>query len=100
MRLLEARKLFFELRSASRIEVCEEHVIGDHPERGYSIEEVVNLVSSSGKFENTNNEQYLGRRFYWRTKDVLGKKVRLVIEFEEDENGQLILVISAGERVD
>lgn len=99
MRLSEAKKLFFRLRKANRIDVVEEHVVDDHPEREYTVDEVVWLVKSSGKFEDTTDPNFLGERFYWRTKDYQSKFVRLVIEFEEDEQGQLILVVSAGERI-
>jgi hypothetical protein len=96
--LTDARRLFFELRAKNRIDVCEDHVIGDHPERGYSLDEVVRLVKTSGIFQDTTERTFLGERFYWRTKDIDGYDVRLVVEFENDETGQLILVISAGER--
>ena len=98
MNLTEARRLFFDLRKENRIDVCEDHVINDHPEREYSVDEVINLIKGSGVFQDTTASQYKGERFYWRTKDILDNSIRLVIEFEEDEAGQLILVVSAGER--
>jgi hypothetical protein len=97
--LREAKKLFFDLRELRRVDVCEEHVIVDHKERGYSLEEVVNLIlARSGRFEDTTDPQFQGLRFYWRTKDSDNKSVRLVVEFDCDKDGQLILVVSAGER--
>ena len=93
------QKLFFELRKLNRIDVCEEHIVGDHPERGYSFGEVLGLVKGQGVLQDTKDLQYRGERFYWRTNDIVGKRVRLVIQFERDEDGELILVISAGERV-
>lgn len=74
MKLKEAKALFFELRNRDRIEVCEDHVIDDHSERGYSIDEVKNLVkNSTGRFQDTNEPNSKGERFYWRTKDLAGK---------------------------
>ena len=99
MNLADAKRLFFELRALNRIDVCEEHVIEDHPERGYSFDEVVGLVKASGTFQDTTDRTFLGERFYWRTKDIDGNDVRLVVEFERDDVGQFILVISAGERI-
>ena len=84
MKLTDAKTLFFDLRNRNRIEVCIDHIIGDHPERGYSFDEVVNLIKSAGYLQDTHDRKYLGVRFYWRTKDVLEHKVRLVIEFESD----------------
>ena len=98
MKLTKAKKLFFKLRKAERINVCEEHVIDDHPEREYTFDEVINLVKAPGRFEDTTDLLHSGSRFYWRTKDIFENLVRLVIEFEEDEEGKLILVVSAGER--
>ena len=99
MKLLDAKRLFFQLRKLNRIDLAENHVVNHHRERGYSVGEVLNLVKALGTFHNTNDQQFLGTRFYWRTKDIVGKKVRLVIEFENDEEGHLILVVSAGERL-
>lgn|GEM_PF-2806745 len=98
MNLKEARRLFFKLRSENRIDVCEDHVIGGHPERGYSMDEVVSLVKGSGRLQDTTERRFVGDRFYWRTKDLQENAVRLVVEFDEDNAGQVILVISAGER--
>ncbi|MCX6128124.1 MAG: hypothetical protein NTX25_03555 [Proteobacteria bacterium] len=99
MKLTDAKALFFLLRSKNRIDVAEDHVIRDHAERGYSVEEVFLLVKSkSGKFEDTTDPNFRGERFYWRTKDLSGKSLRMVIEFDKDEDGHLIIVISAGER--
>jgi hypothetical protein len=70
----------------------------EHSHRNYTYEEILNLVKSIGILQNSNSAKYLGHRFYWRTKDISNHNVRLVITFEEDEGGQLILVISAGER--
>ena len=98
MNLADAKRLFFKLRAANRIDVCEDHVIGDHPERGYSVGEVVLLVKAPGNFHDTTDPNLTGERFYWRTRDIYENDVRLVIEFEEDQSGQLILVVSAGER--
>jgi hypothetical protein len=98
VKLNDAKRLFFQLRQQNRIDVAEDHVIGDHPERGYTIDEVIGLVKTTGHMEDTTDLQWKGERFYWRTKDVLQKQVRLVIEFEEDEDGELIFVVSAGER--
>lgn len=99
MNLSEAKRTFHELRKRNRIDVCVDHVIGDHPERGYSFDEVVSLVKKAqGTFEDTNEMQYRGSRFYWRTRDIDENSVRLVIEFDEDDQGKLILVVSAGER--
>jgi hypothetical protein len=97
--LSDAKKEFFKLRKIRRIQVCEEHVIDDHPERGYTVDEVVNLVLGFGTFEDTNDPRYIGDRFYWRTKDLSENLMRLVIEFDEDEVGNLIFVVSAGERI-
>lgn len=99
MKLSEAKRLFFELRKQNRIDVCEEHVIGDHPERGYTVDEVIQLAKAPGQLQDTNDSQYKGERFYFRTKDLDEKFVRLVVEFEENDEGKLILVISAGERI-
>jgi len=83
----------------NRIDVCTEHVIDGHPERGYTFDEVVSLVKAArGTFEDTTDIQFRGARFYWRTQDIDEHLVRLVIEFEEDDQGNLILVVSAGER--
>ncbi len=98
MKLTEAKRLFFKLRTENRIEVCEEHVLLDHPEREWSVAEVFSLVKGPGRFQDTRDLNFIGERFYWRTKDVLGNAVRLVTQFEEDDRGQLILVISVGER--
>lgn len=98
MKLRESKKLFFDFRKQNRIDVCETHVIGEHPERAYSIDEVKSLVKEAGTLQDTTDSQHRGERFYWRTKDLAGNKVRLVVEFEKDEIGQLILVVSAGER--
>ncbi len=99
MKLSDAKKLFFELRKRNRIDVCIDHVVDDHPERGYSFDEVVSLLKNThGRFQDTTDLNLRGVRFYWRTKDILGKNLRLVIEFETDEDGKLILVVSAGER--
>ena len=98
MNLADAKRLFFKLRAANRIDVCEDHVIGDHPERGYSVGEVVLLVKAPGNFQDTTDPNLTGERFYWRTRDIYENDVRLVIEFEEDQSGQLRLVVSAGER--
>ena len=98
MKLVDAKQMFFQLRSANRIDVCENHIVEDHHERGFSVDEVVSLVKSAGIFQDTTDLRYLGERFYWRTKDLWNNDVRLVIEFEEDELGKLILVVSAGER--
>lgn len=97
MRLNEAKQLFFKLRAENRIDVCEWHVIEDHPERGYTIDEVLSLVKAAGSIRDTTDMNFLGKRFYWRTSDVEGNRVRLVVEFDKDDHGQLILVISAGE---
>ena len=99
MKLKEAKKLFFKLRAENRIDVCEEHVIDDHPERGYTTAEVLSLVKAAGSLTDTTDTNFLGKRFYWKTNDVEANRVRLVVEFDKDENGQLILVVSAGERV-
>ena len=99
MDLTNARRLFFKLRAINRIDVCEVHVVHEHPERGYSVDEVVFLIKALGTFHDTTDSNFLGERFYWRTKDVYGNSVRLVIEFEEDESGDLIFVISAGDRI-
>ena len=98
MKLSDAKRLFFGLRAENRVEVCEEHVIGAHPERAYTVDEVISLIRASGIFQDSTDPKYLGERFYWRIKDVTENDVRLVIEFDEDEDGQLILVVSAGER--
>jgi hypothetical protein len=98
LRLTDAKRLFFELRKHDRIDVVEEHVINDHPEREYTLEEVILLIKGSGNLQDTTDPNFKGERFYWRTKDLAENKVRMVIEFEEDDEGQLILVISAGER--
>ena len=99
MNLTQAKRLFFKLRKEGRVDVCEKHVISDHLERGYTIHEVINLVMTVyGHFEDTSDLRYKGERFYWRTEDVFENRVRLVIEFDEDEDGQLILVVSAGDR--
>lgn len=98
MNLIEAKRLFFNSRKLGRIEVCEDHVVGDHPERAYSVDEVVNLINSVGRLQDTTDPEYKGHRFYWRTKDLLGNSVRLVVEFDSDEHGMLIVVVSAGER--
>ncbi len=99
MNLTEAKKQFHALRKLNRIDVCTDHVIDDHPERGYTFDEVVSLVKmGQGTFEDTTDAQYRGVRFYWRTKDIDENSVRLVIEFEEDDQGKLILVVSAGGR--
>lgn len=58
----EAKRLFIKLRKANRIQIYEDHVISGHPERNYSIDEVLNLVrKASGKFEDTNDASYLGK---------------------------------------
>lgn len=98
MNLTEAKRLFFKLRAQNQIDICEEHITGDHPEREYTFDEVVSLVKAPGVLQDTNDPVFSGERFYWRTKDVLERNIRLIVEFEQDENGQLILVISAGER--
>lgn len=97
--LAEAKLLFFSLREINRIEVCEEHVLYEHSDRNYSFDEILNLVKNPfDQFQDTTDKNFRGNRFYWRTKDVNEKRVRLVIEFARDEKGQLILVVSAGER--
>ncbi len=98
MRLIDAKRLFFKLRGENRIDVSEDHVIDDYPERGYTVDEVIALVKAPGTFHDTTDPKYAGKRFYWRTKDIFENYVRLVVEFEEEDSGQLILVISAGER--
>lgn len=99
MKLTEARALFFKLRDENRIDIAEEHVIWEHAERGYSVDEIIMLIrSKSGRFADTDNMRYKGSRFYWWTNDLSGKSLRMVIEFDEDEEGQLIVVVSAGER--
>lgn len=99
MNLTDAKRVFNELRKMNRIDVCTEHVVNDHSERGYTFDEVVSLVKNvQGKLEDTTDKRFRGSRFYWRTKDLDENFVRLVIEFEEDDHGRLILVVSAGER--
>ena len=78
--------------------MCDGHVINDYPERGYTIAEVLSLVKAAGSLSDTTDTKFLGERFYWKTRDVEGHRVRLVVEFDKDENGHLILVVSAGER--
>ncbi len=99
MKLTDARKLFNELRKNGRVAIAEEHVLKEHKSRGYSVTEILSLICvKDGVLQDTTSRQYLGVRFYWRTQDLLDHDVRFVIEFEEDEEGKLILVVSAGER--
>lgn len=78
----------------------EGHIFDDYPERGHSMAEVIKLIcNKSGILEDTTINEYRGSRFYRRTEDSSNLRIRFVIEFDEDEQGKLILVISAGERI-
>ncbi len=70
MKLTDARKLFDKLRENGRVTIAEEHVLNEHKSRGYSVSEIITLVcNKNGVLQDTNNREYLGIRFYWRTHD-------------------------------
>lgn len=100
MKLTEAKKIFHRIRKdKSRIFVTE-HAYDDYPERAFTEQEVVKLLMNiKGSVEDTTDSRFRGERFYWRTKDLRERDVRIVFEIDEDESGNLVVAISAWREV-
>ncbi len=97
MKLTEARRKFTELRSdRSRVEVRTRHVVGDHPERKFTYQEVVYLVTSvPGQLKDNHVDNPAPDSFVWWCKDAKDNQCQLCVQFKEREDGEVIMVISA-----
>jgi hypothetical protein len=98
LNLLVARKLFDTLRNSGRIAV-RRHASKDHPERKFTPEEVVALIKTSGILRENYVDNPAPDSFVWHCKDDLGRNCELCIVFQVDDDGDLIMVISAFRRV-
>jgi hypothetical protein len=98
IKLDDARTKLQELSNSGAIEVSP-HALKDYPERGYSLEEVAQMVKRGGGLKDTKDYQFKGERFLMNCKDNQGRMARFVITFDFDESTyEYVMVVSAGER--
>lgn len=96
MKLNEAKKVFHAIRRDENRVFVDEHAYADYPDRKFTEQEVIKLISNTkGQFQDTDDSDYLGKRFFWRTKDLSNRWIRIVLELDKDEEGNFILAISA-----
>lgn len=96
MKLNEAKKVFHQIRSDTRRIYIDLHAYDDYPERGFTEQEVIKLLSNSiGQFRDTDKTEFLGKRFCWYTKDLAKRDVKIVLELDKDDEKNFIFAISA-----
>ncbi|MES2614682.1 MAG: hypothetical protein V4591_04625 [Bdellovibrionota bacterium] len=93
----EARRIFFQIRKdRSRIELNVRHIFCDHPERQWTKVEILQLICDrQGSFEENNQPSAWEDSWLWKVVDDDDRKCTFPLRIEEDENGNIIFVITA-----
>lgn len=102
MGLADSRRLFFKVRSKSRI-IVKKHAFIDYPERGFTKQEILNLVKQGkGNFRENDSSEAIDGSFLFFPVDDEERECKLVVLIEEVEiegNGgpqkETIIVCSA-----
>lgn len=98
MNLTEARQLFDSIRKdASRIRV-RVHAYKDHPERGFTLDEILSLVATAKPYRLTLNRATSAwpGSFLFSCWDDLRREVKMSVSFRhEPKRREIILVINA-----
>lgn len=85
MGLSEKKRLFFQIRTKCEI-IVKKHAFEDYPERGFSKNELVNLVRSRvGRVTENTSPDAIADSFLFFVKDDLDRECKLVILIEEVE---------------
>ncbi len=85
MSLKEKKRLFFEIRAKCEI-IVRSHAFEHYPERGFSKNELVNLVRIRiGKVTDNNSPEAITDSFLFFVKDDFGRECKIVILLEEVE---------------
>lgn len=84
MGLADSRRLFFQVRGKSRI-LVKNHAFKDYPNRGFTKQELINLVKhGNGRFKaNSESLEAIDGSFLFLPKDDEGRECKLVILIEE-----------------
>ncbi len=109
MGLSDKKKLFFQIRAQCEI-IVKSHAFRDHPDRGFSKLELVNLVRlKTGRVAENKSPEAIEESFLFFVKDDLNRECKLVLLIEEveifdDETGTLrketIIVCSAFRKIE
>ncbi len=85
MGLSDKRRLFFQIRTKCEI-IVKKHAFEDYPERGFSKNEIINLVRiRAGRITENNSAEAITESFLFFVKDDLDRECKLVILIEEVE---------------
>ena len=101
MKLTDARAKFNLLRTDKRRILISSHVREDHPERGFTVNEVQDLISvGQGRLEDNNKmpTSQLGS-FLFHCLDEDERRCEIGIRFEKTGPDEYILVIHAFRRI-
>ena len=93
----EARRLFFQVRKdRKRVQLNVKHIFCDHPERKWSRLEIIHLIcEKQGSFEENKQPSAWDDSWLWKVVDDDGHDCIFPLRIEEDENGNIIFVITA-----
>ena len=100
MGLTEARRRFDKTRGTARVLVSD-HAWRDHPERGFTVPEIVSLIRHApGQLRDNQAPSAQAGSFLFRCKDKADRPCELIVKFETDmKTGEVIVVVSAYRRV-
>ena len=95
MKLKEARVVFEQIRKTVKIDV-RSHVLNDHIERGFSLDEIYYLIrENKGKLSDNNKFPTSTKgSFLYECKDIAERNVELALIIEDN-----IVVIHAYRRI-
>jgi hypothetical protein len=93
----EARRLFFQIRKdRKRIELNTKHIFDHHPERQWSRMELLYLLcEKQGSFEENQQPSAWENSWLWKVLDDDNRKCTFALCLEEEENGNIIFIITA-----
>lgn len=94
MKLTDARKKFDQLRRTRGRILVRKHAWKDWPKRKFTVGEIVELVMGDGHLK-MNHVDRPTTPFVWHCKDQDEEPCTLAVDFQEDESGDLIVVVSA-----
>lgn len=93
----EARRLFFQIRKdRKRVELNYYHIFVHHSERKWTKMEILHLIcEKQGSFEENNQPSAWEDSWLWKVVDDEEQLCTFPLRIEEDENGNIIFVITA-----
>lgn len=82
MGLTQTKQLFFKIRSKCSV-IVKNHAFKDYPERGFSKNELVQLVrAGNGQFTENDSDVAIENSFLFFPQDVEGRECKLVLLIE------------------